>query len=133
MSPARSTGKRTAAERTGPPTPAAKRTSGTGSASRPWWVDLDPLALDQASKAWHKDLLEALLTEWGDHNMLRVQQWMAAHGTEEMKTTVDSVSPSNTTTRQLHAGQGTVLRGACVPPLISGANASKGRVTLVTP
>ena len=133
MSPARTTGKRTAADRTGPPTtPAAKRKSDSGSSSRRWWVDLDPLSLDQAPKAWHKDLLEALLTEWGDHNMLRLQQWMATHGTEEMKTTLDSLSTSNTTTRQLHSGLRTLLRGACVPPLIFGATAPKGRVTLAS-
>jgi len=133
MSPARTTGKRTAADRTGPPTtPAAKRKSDSGSSSRRWWVDLDPLSLDQAPKAWHKDLLEALLTEWGDHNMLRLQQWMATHGTEEMKTTLDSLSTSNTTTRQLHSGLRTLLRGACVPPLIFGATAPKGRVSLAS-
>ena len=94
-----------------------------GSASRRWWADLDPLEPDQSSKSWHTDLLDALLSEWNDMNMTRLQHWISAHATEEMQATLETLSTANTTRRALHAGFRTLLRGACVPPLIFSAHA----------
>ena len=130
MSPARTTGaKRPTTARSEPPTtPAKKRLSSEGT-SRRWWADLEPLSVDQAPKAWHKDLLEALLSMWSDNNMIRLQHWVSAHASEEMRVTLDTLSTANTTTRQLHSGLRTLLRGARVPPLIFSAHPPKGRST----
>ena len=75
------------------------------------------------------DLLDTLLSEWFDNNMLRLQQWIAAHATEEMQCTLDTLSMANTTRRALHYGLRSFLCGACVPPLIFSAHALKCRVT----
>ena len=125
MTPTRCAGKRSTTERSDPPTtPAAKRQTNTsGSASRRWWADLDPLEADQSSKSWHTDPLDALLSEWNDMNMTRLQHWISAHATEEMQATLETLSTTNTTRRALHAGLHTLLCGACVPPLIFSAHA----------
>ena len=125
MPQARTTGKRSGAERSDPPTTPAKKRPSSGSTSRKWWVDLAPLAVERSTTAWHTELLDALLAEWSDSNMTRLQQWFSTHATDEMQATLDSLSTANTTKRALHSGLRTLLRGACVPPLIFSAHAPK--------
>ena len=126
MPTARTTGKRSRTDREAPPTTPAKKRPSSRSSTRRWWVDLEPLAADDTTSAWHTELLDALLAEWTDTQMSRLQQWVTVHSTEEMKTTLDSLSTANTTRRALHAGLRTLLRGARVPPLIFSAHAPKG-------
>ena len=127
MPAARTTGKCSGTDRDTPPTttPAKKRPS-SSSGTRRWWVDLEPLAADDTTSAWHTELMDALLAEWTDTQMARLQQWVTVHSTEEMRTTLDSLSTANTTRRALPAGLRTLLRGARVPPLIFSAHAPKG-------
>ena len=122
MDAARTTGsKRSGAGRAEPPSTPAKKRVSSGSATRKWWLDLDPLPENKKVSAWHSNILDALLSEWTDANMMRLQQWTAIHGTDEMRATVDGLSTSNTTKRSLHQGLKTVLRGAAVPPLVFSA------------
>ena len=125
MPQARTTGKRSGADRSDPPTTPAKKRPSSGSTSLKWWVDLAPLAVERSTTAWHTELIDALLAEWSDSNMTRLQQWFSTHATEEMQATLDSLSTANTTKRALHSGLRTLLRGACIPPLIFSAHAPK--------
>ena len=125
MTPTRCSGKRSTTERSDPPTTQAvkRHTDTNGSASGRWWAHHLPLEPDQSSKSWHTDLLGALLSQWNDMNMTKLQHWISAHATKEMQATLKTLSTSNTTRRALHAGLQTLLRGACVPPLIVSAHA----------
>ena len=80
-----------------PSTPAKKRNS-SASATRKWWLDLEPLPETKKVSPLHSNILDALLSEWTDANMLGLRQWTMIHGTDEMRATVDSLSTLNTTT-----------------------------------
>ena len=130
--PAKSTRKRAGTERSDPPTPPAAKRRSSGSASRRRWVELEPVTTETASDAWHADLLDALLAEWTISQMLRSQQWVLVHGTEEMQATLDSLSTGCVGSGQEWTRRSSIrtfLRGACVPPLIVSANPPKPKAS----
>ena len=94
-------------------------------------LGLEPLPQARSTTAWHSDLLNTLLAEWTDGNMTRLQQWFIVHATDEMQTTLNSLSTANTTKRALHSGLRSLLRGACVPPLIFFSTSPKNDTQLI--
>ena len=97
MPAAKHTGKKSRSDRSDPPMTPHKKRPSSGSATCRWWVELQPLPLDKAPTSWHAELLNALLAEWTDSQMTRLQQWIAIHATEEMRVTLDALSTVNTT------------------------------------